>query len=292
MPETDGLVETLADRSATVGVIGLGYVGLPLSIEFSEAGFDVAGYDINRERVDMLRGGESYVDDVTDETLQAALDAGFRPGDVPSAVEGCDAYVIAVPTGLRSGQPDMTAVRSATEVIADHADDRETLVVVSSTVYPGATREEVEPILEARRDSANTHVAMVPERLNPGGDYPFEEISLVVGADDPAAREAAETLFGAVVSETCPVDSTTTAELSKTFENTYRMVNIALVNQFAGFVEKLDADVWGAIDAAATKPFGFQAFYPGPGVGGHCIPIDPQFLTWRASELDADLSLV
>ena len=292
MPETDGLVETLADRSATVGVIGLGYVGLPLSIEFSEAGFDVAGYDINRERVDMLRGGESYVDDVTDETLQAALDAGFRPGDVPSAVEGCDAYVIAVPTGLRSGQPDMTAVRSATEVIADHADDRETLVVVSSTVYPGATSEEVEPILEARRDSANTHVAMVPERLNPGGDYPFEEISLVVGADDPAAREAAETLFGAVVSETCPVDSTTTAELSKTFENTYRMVNIALVNQFAGFVEKLDADVWGAIDAAATKPFGFQAFYPGPGVGGHCIPIDPQFLTWRASELDADLSLV
>lgn len=292
MTEPRELLRKLDSRSATVGVIGLGYVGLPLSIQFAEAGFDVRGYDINRTRVDMLRNGESYVDDVGDDALRAGLDAGFEPGDVPSAVENCDAYVIAVPTGLRGGAPDMSAVRAATETIADVADDRHTLVVVSSTVYPGATHEEVEPILESRRDSRKTHVAMVPERLDPGGDYPFEEIPLVVGADEPTSREAAETLFGAIVSETHPVDSPTTAELAKTLENTYRMVNIALVNEFSGLVEELDADVWEAIDAAGTKPFGFQAFSPGPGVGGHCIPIDPQFLTWRGSELGAELSLV
>ena len=286
------LLQKLDSRSATVGVIGLGYVGLPLSIEFAEAGFDVAGYDINRARVDMLRAGESYVDDVSDAALQAGLDAGFQPGDVPSAVENCDAYVIAVPTGLRGEEPDMSAVRAATETIADVADDRHTLVVVSSTVYPGATHEEVEPILDDRRDSAKTHVAMVPERLNPGGEYPFEEIPLVVGADEPTSREAAETLFGAIVSETHPVDSPTTAELAKTLENTYRMVNIALVNEFSRLVEELDADVWNTIEAAGTKPFGFQAFCPGPGVGGHCIPVDPQFLTWRGSELGTELSLV
>ncbi|USZ67391.1 nucleotide sugar dehydrogenase [Halorussus salilacus] len=286
------LLTRLEEREARVGVIGLGYVGLPLSLKFTGAGYDVAGFDIDADRVASLRNAESYVDDVTDERLAEALESGFTPDDDPSVVADCDAYVIAVPTGVSNGEPEMGAIRSATRTIAEQAGDRETLVVVSSTVYPGATNEEVAPLLHERLDPDRTRVAMVPERLNPGGDYPIEEIPLIVGADDEIARSAACTMFESFVAETYPVDATTTAELAKTLENTYRMVNIALVNELTAFAEQFDADVWDAIAAASTKPFGFQAFYPGPGVGGHCIPIDPQFLTWRASELGTELSLV
>jgi nucleotide sugar dehydrogenase len=282
----------LEEKDARVGVVGLGYVGLPLSLEFTNAGYSVAGFDIDADRVAALEDGRSYVDDVSDEQLTAALDEGFTPDDDPSVVADCDAYVIAVPTGVSNGEPQMDAVRKATQTIAQQASDRDTLVVVSSTVYPGATNEVVEPILHEQLTPDRTHVAMVPERLDPGSDVPVEEIPLVVGADEDSARTAACALFESVVTETHPVDAATTAELTKTLENTYRMVNIALVNELTAFAERFDADVWDAIEAASTKPFGFQAFYPGPGVGGHCIPIDPQFLTWRASELGTELSLV
>lgn len=282
----------LEDRDARVAVIGLGYVGLPLSVALTRAGYSVAGFDIDADRVAALQSGTSYVDDVSDDELAAALDSGFTPDDDPTAIEDCDAYVIAVPTGVSNGTPKMDAIRAATRTIAEQAGNRDTLVVVSSTVYPGATREEVVPLLHEQRDSDRTHVAMVPERLNPGGEYPVEEIPLVVGADEDPARIAARTLFESIVAETHPVDATTTAELTKTLENTYRMVNIALVNELTAFAETFEADIWDAIDAASTKPFGFQPFYPGPGVGGHCIPIDPQFLTWRASELGTELPLI
>lgn len=282
----------LQDCDARIGMIGLGYVGLPLSLEFTRAGYSVAGFDIDADRVASLQGGVSYVDDVNDEELTAALDSGFTPDDDPAVVEDCDAYVIAVPTGISNGEPKMDAIRTATRTVAEQAGNRDTLVVVSSTVYPGATREEVVPLLHERRDPDQTHVAMVPERLNPGGDYPIGKIPVVVGADKEPARTMARTLFESVVAETHPVDATSTAELTKTLENTYRMVNIALVNELTAFAETFEADIWDAIDAASTKPFGFQAFYPGPGVGGHCIPIDPQFLTWRASEFGTELPLV
>ncbi len=282
----------LAENRARIGVVGLGYVGLPLSVEFTEAGYSVAGFDIDAERVVLLEDGRSYVDDVSDEQLASALDAGFTPHTDPAVIEDCDAYVIAVPTGVSNGEPEMDAVRKATQTIGAQAGDRDTLVVVSSTVYPGATNEVVTPLLGDHRDLDRTQVAMVPERLNPGGEYQIDEIPLIVGAEDDVARRAAGTLFESIVGEIHPVDSSTTAELAKTLENTYRMVNIALVNELTAFAERFDADVWDAIEAASTKPFGFQAFYPGPGVGGHCIPIDPQFLTWRASELGTELSLI
>jgi nucleotide sugar dehydrogenase len=287
----DSLLYRIANREATVGVVGLGYVGLPLSLSFVEAGFEVRGFDIDDYRVGELEEGKSYVDDVSDDRLSAALESGFVPSTEERIVDDCDVYVLAVPTGMNGDEPDMSAVEAAAKTVANRSGPRETLVVVSSTVYPGATKEVVTPIVGPGR-SHLTHFAMVPERLNPGGGYEFAEIPLVVGADSEQAGATATELFEAVVASTHPVDSTETAELTKTLENTYRMVNIALVNELVTLAEGLDADVWEAIDAAATKPFGFQAFHPGPGVGGHCIPIDPQFLSWRAEELGAELSLL
>ena len=278
-------------RDATVGVIGLGYVGLPLSLAFAEAGFQVHGFDIDEYRVDQLHDGTSYIDDVSDRRLENAIDDGFVPGTEPRVIAGCDAYIIAVPTGMKNGKPDMSAVKAATETAATQADTTETLIVVSSTVYPGATNEIVAPTVESTHDGP-IHLAMVPERLNPGGPHAFEDIPLVVGADSDTAQTAATDLFGAVVSETHSVDSTVTAELTKTLENTYRMVNIALVNELVTLAEGLNGDVWEAIEAAATKPFGFQLFRPGPGVGGHCIPVDPQFLSWRAEDIGTDVSFL
>jgi UDP-N-acetyl-D-glucosamine dehydrogenase len=285
------LQQRLENRTATVGVIGLGYVGLPLSLAFAEAGFDVYGFDIDEGRVDRLRKNDSYVDDVSDTRLKAALGNGFTPSSDPENVANCDVYIIAVPTGISDDEPDLGAIQAASKTVAEQAGNRETLVAVSSTVYPGATREVVAPLVQEGTD-APRRLAMVPERLNPGGGYELADIPLVVGADETPAREAAQALFHAIVDVTHPVGSTETAELTKTLENTYRMVNIALVNELITLAEDLDADVWEAIDAAATKPFGFQPFRPGPGVGGHCIPVDPQFLTWRAENLGSELAFL
>lgn len=281
----------LDEQTATIGIIGLGYVGLPLSLAFTDAGFEVCGFDIDDNRVSQLQAGDSYVDDVSDAELMAGLDSTFTPASEATNVAGCDAYIIAVPTGITDGEPSMGAVRAAAQTIVEQAPNRETLVIVSSTVYPGATNEVVAPIVSADRPDGTTQFAMVPERLNPGGDRAIADIPLVIGADNTRAREAAATLFGSIT-ETVPVERIETAELSKTLENTYRMVNIALVNQLVTLAERLDGDVWEAINAAGTKPFGFQMFDPGPGVGGHCIPIDPQFLTWRASELGTELPFI
>jgi len=285
------LIDRIAAKEVSIGVIGLGYVGLQISMAFASANFDVNGFDINKRRVSQLQEGNSYIDDISDSDVEQSLHSRFEPSKEPEGVAVCDIYIIAVPTGIGDNGPDMDAVKAAAETIIEQAPDREILVVVSSTVYPGATREVVSPIVTVERDSP-TYLAMVPERLNPGGEYTFEEIPVVVGADSTVGREAAVELFNHVVKSTYPVDSTVTAELAKTIENTYRMVNIALVNELVPLVEKLEGDIWDAIDAAGTKPFGFESFYPGPGVGGHCIPVDPQFLTWRADELGGDLTFV
>lgn len=290
---SDPLAKRIGRRDVTVGVIGLGYVGLPLSIAFTEAGFDVRGFDIDDHRVSRLRNNDSYVDDIDDERLQAALAEGFDPADDPHVVAGCDVYVLAVPTGMDERTPDMGAVEAAARTVAEQSGSKETLVVVSSTVYPGGTRGVVAPIVtHGRSPDDRTHFAMVPERINPGSGHEIGDIPLVVGANTDTARTAAGALFDAIVADTHPVGTTETAELTKTLENTYRMVNIALVNELVTLAEGLEADVWEAIDAAATKPFGFQPFRPGPGVGGHCIPVDPQFLTWRAEDLGTEVSFI
>ena len=291
MSSDSGLQDRIESRDATVSVVGLGYVGLPVSIAFAEAGFTVNGFDIDTHRVQRLRKADSYVDDVENERLAEAVAGGFNPTSEPRGVADADVYILAVPTGIADDEPDMSAVESAAATVAAQSGDRETLVVVSSTVYPGATREVVEPVVGGAR-SIPTRFAMVPERLNPGGEYEFGEIPLVVGADTDPARVAATALFDTVVNETHPVDSTETAELTKTLENTYRMVNIALVNELIKLAEGVQADVWEAIEAAATKPFGFQPFQPGPGVGGHCIPVDPQFLSWRATDIGTEVSFI
>jgi nucleotide sugar dehydrogenase len=288
MTDSADLLQRIRNREATVAILGLGYVGLPLSLAFTEAGFRVNGYDINEQRIKSLNNAVSYVDDISNERLQSALEAGFIPSIMPENVAGCDCYVIAVPTGMDGNQPDITAVKSAASTIAIQAPDREILTIVSSTVYPGATQEIVKPTIDTYRE-APARYAMVPERLDPGSNFKVEDIPIVVGANTNNARDLATALFDTIVVETYPVNSTETAELTKTLENTYRMVNIALVNELVTLAEALEANVWEAIEAAATKPFGFQPFRPGPGVGGHCIPIDPQFLTWRAKELGIEI---
>ncbi|RQG96953.1 nucleotide sugar dehydrogenase [Natrarchaeobius oligotrophus] len=281
-------------RSATVAVVGVGYVGLPLACHFSTAGFDVVGFDVDEDRMAALRNGSSYVDDVPDRDVTEALEAGFEPTTDPTRLSAADAFVVAVPTGMNGDEPDMSAVRIASRTIAKYAPDREILYVCSSTVYPGAADEIVRDELRVfgRTPGDDALVAVVPERIDPGGEYPFEEIPLIVGADTDRERTAARALFDAVTVKTVPVNSTKAAEMTKTLENTYRMVNIGLVNEVARYAEEIGVDVWEVIDAADTKPFGFQAFYPGPGVGGHCIPIDPRFLTWLGRRHDQPLEMV
>ncbi|OLZ40772.1 hypothetical protein A6E15_07115 [Natrinema saccharevitans] len=289
-----GIRERIEERSATVAVVGIGYVGLPLSCHFTNAGFQVIGFDIDEDRIRSLQRGNSYIDDIDDERLERALDDGFLPASDPDVLSEADAFVVAVPTGVQGGEPDMEAVRQASRTVGEHAPDREILYICSSTVFPGAVDEIVRPALRVggRHPGEDTLVAVVPERINPGGRYEFEDIPLIVGADSDEERAAAQELFNAVTVGTAPVSSTKAAEMAKTLENTYRMVNIALVNELARHAETINVDIWEVIEAAGTKPFGFQEFYPGPGVGGHCIPVDPQFLTWLGRQHDEPLRLV
>ncbi|PCR90465.1 nucleotide sugar dehydrogenase [Natrinema ejinorense] len=289
-----GVRERIEERAATVAVIGVGYVGLPLACHFTKAGFRVVGFDIDEDRMKSLQRGDSYIDDIDDKRLERALDNDFVPTSDPEKLSEADAFIVAVPTGIQEGEPDMEAIRQASQTIAEHAPDREILYVCSSTVFPGAADEIVRPALQAggRRPGEDTLVAVVPERINPGGRYEFEDIPLIVGADSDIERTTAQKLFNAVTVGTAPVTSTKAAEMAKTLENTYRMVNIALVNELARHAEEVDVDIWEVINAAGTKPFGFQEFYPGPGVGGHCIPVDPQFLTWLGRREGNPLRLV
>lgn len=270
-----------------VGVVGLGYVGLPLALAFSTANYDVVGVDIAEERVEQLQTGESYVRDVSNQEVQSALDAGFEPTTEYAALSNVDAVSICVPTPLRkSGQPDVSYVSDAAERLASALPD-ECVVVLESTVYPGATEEVVADTLaeNGRKVGDDLFVAFSPERIDPGNEtYSVTDIPKVIGGVTADCGDQAIALYEPVFDEVVRVSSSAEAEFVKLLENTFRSVNIGLINELALTADRMDIDIWETIDAAATKPFGFMPFYPGPGLGGHCIPIDPQHLSWKAKQ--------
>jgi UDP-N-acetyl-D-glucosamine dehydrogenase len=271
-----------------VVVLGLGYVGLPLALAAAQAGYRVTGLDVSPRTVEGLLAGRSHVDDVSDDQLRAALADGFRPTGDPGCLGGADVAVICVPTPLAdSGVPDLAAVRAATGAVAAHLRPG-MLVVLESTTYPGTTEDVVLPLLEAGglRGGSDFALAFSPERIDPGNPtYGLANTPKVVGGYTPACRERAARFYRRFVERVVLTRGTREAEMAKLLENTYRHVNIALVNEMAVFCDELGIDLWDAIAAAATKPFGFQAFSPGPGVGGHCIPIDPNYLSYRVRQL-------
>jgi UDP-N-acetyl-D-glucosamine dehydrogenase len=274
-----------------VVIIGLGYVGLPLAQEAVRVGLSVTGLDVNQATVDGLNAGRSHVDDLTDADIQAMVDGGFRAvTSVPEAAaavgeQGADTIVICVPTPLsESDGPDLTAVKAATGSAARLL-RAGTVVILESTTYPGTTDEIVRPMLEKATGltaGIDFSLAFSPERIDPGnGVYGVRNTPKVVGGITPACTEAAAAFYGRVCDTVVRAKTAREAEMAKLLENTYRHVNIALVNEMAIFCHELGVDLWDAIRCAATKPFGFQAFYPGPGVGGHCIPIDPNYLSYK-----------
>jgi nucleotide sugar dehydrogenase len=288
-PEQDAtaasLLERLDHREARIAILGQGYVGLVVAMRASEAGFPVVGYEPDRRRYESLCEGRSYVVDVPDEVLRAALDRGYRPTNDPADIAGFDVAVISVPTPLHEGLPDLSYVTSAAEVAGD-ALRRGALVILESTTYPGTTEELVAPILEERSGGLKPGVDYLlgysPERIDPGNpQYGLHNTPKVISGVDGESLEAVGRFFGAFVEKLVPMDSTADAELVKLIENTFRHVNIALMNELAVFANELGMNVWKAVDAAATKPFGYMPFYPGPGVGGHCLPVDPSYLSWR-----------
>jgi UDP-N-acetyl-D-glucosamine dehydrogenase len=287
-PTTDP-VARFRDERFTVGVIGLGYVGLPLAVTASTQGLDVIGFDIHQGLVDALTGGTSHIEDVSDAELGQALRNGARFTTDEASLSEADAVFIAVPSPLgRNRQPDMTYIEAAAATIERVARPGQ-LISLESTTYPGTTEDHLVPALERAglKLDDDVFVAFSPERVDPGNVLQTHDIPKVVGGVTPLSTEVAAAAYARLVAKVHPVSSARAAELTKLLENTYRAVNIAMVNELAQIAHVFDIDVWEVIDAAATKPFGFQAFYPGPGVGGHCIPLDPQFLAWRARELKA-----
>ena len=268
-----------------VVVVGQGYVGLPLAMRAVQVGHTVVGYDVDEGRVKGLLAGESYVDDVTSEEVAAALDAGrFQPTIDAQSCEGFDVAVITVPTPLRDGAPDLSYIEAAATTLARYLRPGVT-VILESTTYPGTTEELVAPLLEQGSGlvaGSDFHLGYSPERIDPGNpQWGLVNTPKVVSGIDPASLRAVERFYATIVEQTVPVSGTKEAELTKLLENTFRHVNIALVNELAMFAGDLGIDVWESIDAASTKPFGFLRFTPGPGVGGHCLPIDPSYLSWR-----------
>ena len=271
-----------------VVVVGLGYVGLPLAQAACAAGLTVRGFDVTERVVSGLNAGRSHVDDLSDADIAKMLEQGFEATNDPSVLATADAVVICVPTPLhKDGGPDLGAVLAATDTVADYLHAGQ-LVVLESTTYPGTTDEEVRPRLEAGGLVAghDFHLVFSPERIDPGNPtWGMVNTPKVVGGHTPACTDAGVAFYSRFVDTVVPVKGTREAELAKLIENTYRHVNIAMVNELAQFAHALGVDLWESIRAASSKPFGFQAFYPGPGVGGHCIPIDPNYLSYRVKSL-------
>ncbi|QBF47273.1 nucleotide sugar dehydrogenase [Janibacter limosus] len=270
--------------SMDVAIIGQGYVGLPLALEASRVGVKVLGFDINEGVVKALNSGVSHIDDLSDDDIRAMLDAGFEATTDPSRLDEVKTIIICVPTPLsEDGGPDLGPINSAVKTISEHLHAGQT-IVLESTTYPGTTDEVVRPALEAGGLVAGKDffLAFSPERIDPGNEqYGAKNTPKVVGGHTPACGDAAAAFYGQFVDTVVRAKGTREAETAKLLENTYRHINIALVNEMARFCHDLDIDLWDVINAAKTKPFGFQAFYPGPGVGGHCIPIDPNYLSYN-----------
>jgi len=285
---SQSLADKIAAREARVGVIGLGYVGLPLVVEFAKAGMKSLGFDIDEKKVDQINRGESYIGDVPGDEVKAMVESGFLRATTDFAeLAEVDTVDICVPTPLRkTGDPDLSYVVSAVDEIASHLKMGQ-LVILESTTYPGTVKEVVRPKLEAGglKAGRDFYLAFSPERVDPGNtQWKTRNIPKVVGGVDDASTEVAKLLYQQVVDTVVTVSDTTVAEMVKLLENTFRAVNIGLANELALMCRRLGVDVWEVIDAAKSKPFGYMPFYPGPGLGGHCIPIDPFYLSWKAKQ--------
>jgi UDP-N-acetyl-D-glucosamine dehydrogenase len=295
----DANISKINQRKARVGIIGLGYVGLPLALLFTEQKFAVTGFDIDKRKVDILTQGGSYIYRISSEEIKAANARGFSATSDYANIEEMDAIIICVPTPLNQyHEPDLSYITDTTHAIAPHLQPGQ-LVVLESTTYPGTTEEVMVPILEkenkrglkaARGDSGSQNeffVVFSPEREDPGNTtVARRDIPKVVGGANPQASQLAGALYGSIFHRIVPVSSPAAAEMTKLLENIYRCVNIALVNELKLLSLRMGIDIWEVIEAASTKPFGFHPFYPGPGLGGHCIPVDPFYLSWKAKEWD------
>ena len=291
------LRQRIETREARIGIVGMGYVGLPLALLFSAEKFRVTGFDIAADKVSTLNSGGSYIVRILPEAIQEAQEAGFRATSDYSDISSMDAVIICVPTPLNEyHEPDLSYVVGTVQSIAPYIHEGQ-LIVLESTTYPGTTEDVVVPILEKGNPHGlkvaraagekGVHVAFSPEREDPGNDtVSRHDIPKVVGGCDPGAVELASAMYGSIFRRVVPVSSPAAAEMTKLLENIYRCVNIALVNELKQLCMRMGIDIHEVIDAAKTKPFGFQAFYPGPGLGGHCIPIDPFYLSWKAKEYD------
>lgn len=290
-PIFDQLIDKLKNKTARVAILGQGYVGLPLAVVFADAGFEVVGIDPDQRKIDALNRGESYVLDVTSEKIAQLIHSGKFSATADFAkIAEVDAISICVPTPLRkTGDPDLSYIISATENLANYVRAGQ-VIVLESTTYPGTTRELILPKIEQQaglKVGEDFFLAFSPERVDPGRkDFTTKNTPKVVGGITPACLQAAVTWYSQALLKVIPVSSTEVAEMTKLLENTFRMINIGMVNELALMCDRLGVDVWEVIDAAATKPFGFMKFTPGPGLGGHCIPIDPLYLSWKLRSLN------
>lgn len=291
-----GIEENIRTRKAKIAVIGLGYAGLPLAVEFSSAGFRVIGIEKNPQRCEGVNSAESYIEDISDEDLREATKDGKLAATTSTReLSSCDVAVICVPTPLRKTKdPDISCIVEAVEGIQEHLPTG-SLVVLESTTYPGTCEEIIQPAFEQRglEMGKDIFLAFSPERVDPGNTkFKTRNIPKVVGGVTPRCTNVAVELYKTIVEVVVPVSSTRVAEMVKLLENTFRTVNISLINEFAMMCGKMGIDVWEVIDAAATKPFGFMPFYPGPGLGGHCLPVDPLYLSWKARLMDIEAGFI
>ena len=284
------LLKKIKNRKAKVGIIGLGYVGLPLAVEYAEEGFSVMGLDISKEKVAMVNSARSYIDDIPNERLTDLVKSGkLKATFDPALIKNMDTVSICVPTPLsKTKDPDISYILSAVKWIKKYLHE-EMLIILESTTYPGTTEDMILPLLESPelKVGRDFYLAFSPERIDPGNPvFATQNTPRVVGGITPRCTKAAKLFYEQVIDNVVPMSSTKAAEMVKLLENTFRAVNIGLVNEVALMCDRLKINVWEIIDAAASKPFGFMPFYPGPGLGGHCIPIDPHYLSWKLKSLN------
>lgn len=295
MNTKEALISLLTEKNATIGILGLGYVGLPLMIRYAEIGFKVLGIDIDQQKVDMLNKGKSYIEHIPSEQIKSSLEKGFEATTDFSRVTTADTLILCVPTPLNKyREPDLSYVTGTTDMVIPYLRKGHVLSL-ESTTYPGTTEEELLPRMESTGLTVGQDVFLVysPEREDPGNpDFITRTIPKVVGGHTDACMEVGKAMYQPAIDQIVPVSSTKAAEMTKLLENIHRAVNIGLVNEMKIVADRMDIDIHEVIRAAATKPFGFTAYYPGPGLGGHCIPIDPFYLTWKAREYDLNTRFI
>jgi len=292
----DQLIKKIDNQDAHIAVIGMGYVGLPLALLFSRQGFNVLGLDVDSKKIDLLRDGKSYISDIPSKEIREVVKAGcFKPTTDAKLLHRADCVIICVPTPLnRLKNPDLSFVVDAAESIRNHRRKGQ-LIILESTTYPGTTDEVLLPLFEKNnwKVGSDFFLCFSPERIDPGNQkYKPQNIPKVVGGITPQCTKSACMLYAQIMQTVIPVSSSRTAEMAKLLENTFRIVNIGLINELAMAAKALNVDIWEAIDAAKTKPFGYMAFYPGPGIGGHCIGVDPLYLSWKARYHGTELKFI